>query len=102
MVGLDDLIESKVLAGVAIAAGVAILAPVVLPVVVGVARPLLKSAIKTGIVLYERGVEAAAEVGEIVEDLVAEAKAELQPVSPELGVPAAAANPPGESASPST
>jgi hypothetical protein len=77
MVGVDDLVESQLLAGVAVAAGVLILAPIALPVVLGVARPLVKTAVKTGIVLYERGLEAAAEVSEAFEDIVAEAKSEL-------------------------
>lgn len=77
MLGVDDLVESQLLAGVAVAAGVLILAPIALPVVLGVARPLVKTAVKTGLVLYERGLEAAAEVSEAFEDIVAEAKSEL-------------------------
>lgn len=82
MLGIDDLIESKILAGVVVAAGAAILAPVVVPVVLGAVRPLVKSAIKAGIVLYERGTEASVELGEAMEDLVAEARAELQAAAP--------------------
>jgi hypothetical protein len=82
MVGVDDLVESQLLTGVAVAAGVLILAPIALPVLIGVARPLVKTAVKTGIVLYERGLEAAAEVGEAFEDIVAEAKSELSNVAP--------------------
>jgi hypothetical protein len=37
----------------------------------------VKAAIKGGIVLYDRSKESFAEVGEVVEDLVAEVKAEL-------------------------
>lgn len=94
MVGIDDLIESEILTGVAIAAGAIILAPIVVPVLVGVGRPLVKTVIKTGIVLYERGVETAAEVGEAVEDIVAEARAELQASAPKMeGAPEAVATP---------
>jgi len=83
MVVLDDLIESRIVAGVAIAAGAAILAPVLVPVVLGVARPLVKSAIKAGFVFYDRGVEAVAQIREVTEDLVAEVKAELKPAVPQ-------------------
>lgn len=91
MVGVDDLVESQLLAGVAVAAGVLILAPIALPALIGVARPLVKTAVKTGIVLYERGLEAAAEMGEAFEDIVAEAKAELSAVPAAVGEEVAAA-----------
>jgi predicted DNA-binding antitoxin AbrB/MazE fold protein len=46
-------------------------------VVAGVGKPLAKAAIKGGIVLYEKSKGVIAEVGETLEDIVAEAKAEL-------------------------
>ena len=64
-------------AGNAIGIGAAILAPVVIPLFANIAKPLAKAAIKGGIQLYERGKETFAEVAEITEDIVAEAKAEL-------------------------
>ncbi|NTV09803.1 MAG: DUF5132 domain-containing protein [Zoogloea sp.] len=84
MVVIDDLLESKLLAGVAILAGTVILAPVVAPVLVGVARPLVKSVIKAGYMFYERGAEMFAEVGEVMEDLVAEVKSEIKAGRPEM------------------
>jgi hypothetical protein len=42
-----------------------------------VGKPLTKAAIKEGLLLYEKSKEAMAEVAEVFEDLVAEAKAEL-------------------------
>jgi hypothetical protein len=50
---------------------------------------------KTGVILFERGREAAAEMTEVFEDLVAEARAELDQSRPEASsgdsqVPAAA------------
>lgn len=75
--GLDNLFEAVVedFAFPAIAAGVGavVLAPVLLPV----GKPLAKAAIKGGIVLYERSKGMFAEMGEALEDLVAEAKAEM-------------------------
>ena len=52
------------------------MAPVVLPFLARIAKPLTKSVIKTGITFYE-GVESFAELSETVDDLVAEAKVEL-------------------------
>ena len=53
--------------------GVAILAPAVLPVV----KPLAKTAIKSGVSFYEKTKGAIAETGEVIGDIVAEAKAEV-------------------------
>lgn len=74
---LDNGLKGNILAGLAIGIGASILAPVVIPVIASVAKPLAKAAIKGGIMLYEKGREVAAEAGEVVEDLVAEAKAEM-------------------------
>ncbi|HIK29409.1 MAG: DUF5132 domain-containing protein [Oscillatoriaceae bacterium SKW80] len=75
--GLDDLFETVaedlalpvVIAGI----GAAILAPVLLPV----GKPLAKTAIKGGLILYEKSKTVFAEIGEAFEDIIAEAKAEI-------------------------
>jgi hypothetical protein len=54
-----------------------VLLPVLIPVAKGIARPLAKASIKGGIVLYEKGKGVIAEVGETLEDIMAEVKAEL-------------------------
>lgn len=56
----------------AIGVGVAILAPTVLPLM----KPLAKAAIKSGVNLYQKTKGAIAETGEVIGDIVAEAKAE--------------------------
>lgn len=61
----------------AIGAGIVILAPVVIPVVTGILKPLAKNAIKGSLLAYERAKIATAETMESLEDLAAEAKAEL-------------------------
>ena len=63
--------------GIAVGIGTAILAPIVIPVLTEIDKPLTKAAIKEGILLYEKSKEAMAEATEVFEDLVAEAKAEL-------------------------
>jgi hypothetical protein len=63
--------------GVAIGVGL-LLAPVVIPVVAAAVRPIAKAAFKYSLVAYERGREVVAEMAEAVEDLAAEAKAEVE------------------------
>jgi hypothetical protein len=64
----------------ALIAGLAggLLAPLVLPGLERNFRPATKRAFKTGIALYERGRERAAELGELAGDLMAEARAEYE------------------------
>jgi len=78
MAGLDDLFKGNIVMGLAVGVGVAILAPVVVPILASVGKPLAKSMIKSGMLLYEKSRETAAELGEVFEDLVAEAKVELE------------------------
>jgi hypothetical protein len=49
----------------------------VLPVVAGVFKSLTKAGLKGGMILYEKGRIAAEEARETIEDLAAEAKAEM-------------------------
>lgn len=63
--------------GLAVGIGTALLAPIVIPALTQVGKPLAKTAIKQGIFLYEKSKEAMAEMTEVFEDLVAEAKAEI-------------------------
>jgi hypothetical protein len=73
---IDDL-KGNVVTGLLIGIGAAVLAPVVLPILASIAKPVAKAAVKGGIMMYEKGKEAVAEAGEMLEDIVAEAKAEL-------------------------
>lgn len=61
----------------AIGAGVVVLAPIVLPLVGSVAKPLFKAVIKGALVTYEGARVALAETKEALEDITAEAKAEI-------------------------
>ena len=71
---LNNAVKGTVLTGLAIGIGVI----VVLPVLAGVAKPLAKAAMKSGLILYNKGKEVVAEVGEVTEDLWAEAKTEAE------------------------
>jgi hypothetical protein len=88
---LDELLESKVVTGLAVVVGAAILAPVIVPIATGVLRPVAKSVIKGGILLYEKGRETGAELAEALEDLVAETKAEMETPAAQAATTAAAA-----------
>jgi hypothetical protein len=68
--------------GLAIGAGAALLTPVVLPVLGALVKPVIKTAIKGGMLLYEKGEVLTAEMKETFEDLTAEAKSELGRTKP--------------------
>ena len=53
--------------------GLAILAPAAIPLV----KPLAKAAIKSGVSFYEKTKGAIAETGEVIGDIIAEAKSEV-------------------------
>ena len=66
--------------GAALTAGIAtaVLTPILLPVLVRSARPLARQAVKTGLIICEKGRETLAEAEEALDDLVAEARVELE------------------------
>jgi uncharacterized protein DUF5132 len=57
--------------------GVAIVAPSVLPAIGSAMRPLAKAVVKGGVLVYDAVKEGVAEAGEQVNDLIAEARAEM-------------------------
>ena len=63
--------------GIAIGVGL-LVAPVVIPMVAAAARPVAKAGIKGGLMVYEKGRELLSEAVEVVEDLAAEARSEVQ------------------------
>jgi Protein of unknown function (DUF5132) len=77
--------DVRISSGVLIGAGVVLLAPVVIPVIAGLLRPVLKAGIKTGLITYHKVKEVTAEAVESVEDLAAEAKAEMAASEEEKG-----------------
>ncbi|MFH2067531.1 MAG: DUF5132 domain-containing protein [Pseudomonadota bacterium] len=72
-----NLLKGLSLPGLAIGAGVVLLAPVLIPAISGALKPLLKNTIKGGILAYEGAKLAVAETREALEDITAEAKAEV-------------------------
>ena len=73
----DVVTKGNIWTGVAVGAAL-LVAPVVIPAIAGAMRPLLKSAIKGGYMVYENIPETLAGVYEQVEDLVAEAITEVE------------------------
>ncbi|MDR4506911.1 MAG: DUF5132 domain-containing protein [Candidatus Brocadiaceae bacterium] len=70
-------LKGNLLTGLVVGIGVTVLAPVVIPVIAGVAKPVTKALIKGGILLFEGASKGFAEAGEVFQDVVAEAKAEV-------------------------
>lgn len=74
----DTLLKANIAFGLAIGVGAAVVAPVVLPIAARAARPVGKELLKAGYFLYEKGRDGSAEFGEMVEDVIAEARADRQ------------------------
>jgi hypothetical protein len=70
---IEDLLKKDTGKGVLIGLGVAVAATVLATN----GRPMAKAAIKSGMLLYEKGMEKLAELNESLEDIVAEARAEV-------------------------
>jgi len=85
----DNGFKGNILSGLAIGIGAAVLAPVVMPILASAAKPVLKATIKGGLALYDKGRETYAEVAEVVEDVVAEVKAEIAEPSDDAQTPQA-------------
>ena len=74
---VQDIFKGNIVAVLGIGIVAAVLIPIALPVVARAAKPFAKALVKGGIIVYEKGREAVAELGEVMEDVVAEAKAEI-------------------------
>ncbi|MBW4611916.1 MAG: DUF5132 domain-containing protein [Desmonostoc vinosum HA7617-LM4] len=74
---ITDFVEDAGPVGIVAGIGAVLLAPIVLPIVAGIGKPIAKTIIKGGLVAYEKSKGAFAELGETWEDMVAEARAEI-------------------------
>lgn len=68
--------RTGILTGVALSLGAALLGPLWRPALSRYGRPLAKNTVKGGLAAYEAGRGRLAELGETVQDLVAEAQVE--------------------------
>ncbi|HKJ89254.1 MAG TPA: DUF5132 domain-containing protein [Gammaproteobacteria bacterium] len=98
----DGLFNASMTKGLVIGLGTAFVAPVAVSALSGLGRPMARAALKSGLVFYDKGRETLAEMGEVVDDLVAEARAELEEdrlrrgSEPEEGAGEGGAEPPPE------
>ncbi len=74
---IEDLFEDVGTPGIVTGIGALVLAPLLIPAVAKVGKPIAKTALKSGITLYQKAKGALVEAGEVFEDLVAEAQTEL-------------------------
>lgn len=63
--------------GIAAGIGAALLAPVVIPILGQAGKPVVKTVVKESLWLYEKGKEAMTEMSDAWEDVVAEARYEM-------------------------
>ncbi|MGD2055313.1 MAG: DUF5132 domain-containing protein [Gammaproteobacteria bacterium] len=94
----DQIMKSDLTKGIAIGIGAAVVAPLAYSMLSGSGRPLARAALKAGILLFEKAHETAAELGEVFDDLVAEAQAELREQRHAAQATAEAATAAGEAA----
>lgn len=71
------LINGLSVSGLALGAGIVLLAPIVIPIIGAVLKPVAKAMIKGGLIAYESAKVSLAETKETIEDIAAEAKAEM-------------------------
>jgi hypothetical protein len=72
-----DFIKDFGLPGIAVGVGVIVLAPILGPALAKAGKPVAKALIKGSIGAYEKGKGALAETREVLEDLIAESRAEM-------------------------
>ncbi len=79
---IDNLFKNGTVIGVAIGLGAVAIAAALVPAlpaaIARAGRPAARGAIKSGLLLMERGREVLAEASEELDDLLAEVRAELQ------------------------
>lgn len=71
-----NMLKSNFVVGLTAGLVASVLAPVLIPAIRSGARPLAKSLLRGGMMLYEKSREAVANAGEMMEDVVAEVQAE--------------------------
>ena len=75
--GLTESLGESLLPNLLVGAAVIVLAPVVIPAVLAGLRPVAKTALKGGVLVFEKAREAVTDVGEQIGDLMTEARTEL-------------------------
>lgn len=71
-----SIFKNNFVVGVTAALAATVIAPILIPAIKRGGRPLAKSLVRGGILLYDKGREAVASAGEMMEDVIAEVRAE--------------------------
>ncbi|MBF0117512.1 MAG: DUF5132 domain-containing protein [Desulfobacterales bacterium] len=71
-------IKENIIMGLAVGIGAGIIAPLFTPIIAQTGKPLAKSLLTLGFAAYDKCTEALSETKEVVEDLIAETKAEYE------------------------
>jgi hypothetical protein len=99
-----DILKNTFVVGIGAVLAATVLVPALIPAVSTAGRPLAKSLLKGGMMLYEKGREAVAIAGETIEDMMAEIRAEEAALrAPDGGArqqPAMTSAPPGSKPAP--
>jgi hypothetical protein len=78
----EELVEGEMLAGpwssALVGIGAVLTVPTMLPAIGHAMRPVMKAAVNTGLMAYGTARETVAEVGEQINDLIAEVREELE------------------------
>ncbi len=88
--GITESLGGSLISNLLIGAAAIVLAPVVVPAVLAGMRPVAKTLVKGGVMVYDKTREMVAEVGEQMGDIVAEARSELTASAASQGSPAEA------------
>lgn len=75
---ISDLLKNQLVRKIAIGAGVAVAIPLAVTYLAPLVRPVARSTVKAGLVIFEKARETTAEIGEIFEDMVAEVREDLR------------------------
>jgi hypothetical protein len=77
MSALEIIFVGNIGTGLAVGVGVALVGPVLTPLVGGVVRPVAKAALKAGMLAYDAGRQGFGRLNEMSGDIMAEARSEL-------------------------
>jgi hypothetical protein len=75
--GITEAFGESLVPNLLVGAAAVVLAPIMVPAVMAGLRPVVKTAIKGGIYVFDKAQDIVAEAGEQLSDLVAESRAEM-------------------------
>ena len=85
MAFFEDVFKGNIGTSLAVGVGVAVVGPILTPILGGILRPAAKFVIKAGMVALDAGREGAGRLNEMSGDIVAEARSELNESRSESG-----------------